>query len=102
MYLLHKGGRGEKKKRERPFYTRALITLLLYFPLGTRGNHVIVDSEHCCRGCKVWESSVRLSDIHTVLLPDLTANDGWCIVLQYLAFVHAGKSRHLIFIHENI
>ena len=30
----------------------------------------------------------------------ITANDSWCIVLQYLAFVHAGKSRHLIFIHE--
>ena len=36
----------------------------------------------------------------TVLLPDLTANDGWSIVLQYLAFVHAGKARHLIFIHK--
>ena len=32
-----------------------------------------------------------------VLLPDVTANDGWSIVLQYLAFVHAGKARHLIF-----
>ena len=40
------------------------------------------------------------SDIHAVLLPYLTANDGWSIVLQYLAFVHAGKARHLIFLYE--
>ncbi len=27
----------------------------------------------------------------TMLLPDLTADDGWSIVLQYLVFVHTGN-----------